>query len=257
MSFHLAGYFVSIGQTANTDVPVITDDVLPILNNHFVARQPFNLIAAYASSATLSRARLDSGTLRFYGQPYIRPINVGLLPANNPNQWLIWEKPFLLPQGEEIALQATSGLAMGNENAYGLIWLQDMFEPIPPGPVWPVRWTSTTTSVIQKWTTLTYTMETALPAFRFAMVYSEVQSAHIIAHRWIFDAPQLWRPGFLGITGLGNRNPYWEGLYRFGQMGQFINQSLPRVQVLTDTADSSFEGYMHIVPLTKLSSMSV
>lgn len=248
MSFHLAAYTELIDNTANTDVNALTDDVLTILNNHFILRQPMKLIAAWMAAATLSRARFDSPTIRFYGNPYVRPINVAALPANNPNMAWYDEKPIILPAGEELAVQATSGIAMGTERFTALAWLQTMRDPVPAGTPYSVRFTSTTAAVANSWTTLTITLESSLPTGAFAMVGSECQSTNQFAHRWIFDE-QIERPGFLSITGLGNRQ-FWES-YRqpFGTMGRFTNVALPRLQVLANGADATHEGYLTLVKL--------
>jgi hypothetical protein len=67
-------------------------------------------------------------------------------------------------------------------------------------------------------------------------------------HRWIFDE-QVYRPGLPSIATEANRAPYYLQTMPWGEMGRFVNTSLPRLQVWTDTADASFVGYLYVIPL--------
>lgn len=248
MSWHVAAYTVLLGTTANTDVPALSDDVLTIFNNHFLLRRSYSLMAAWAGSATLSRVRFDSPTLRFYGNPYVRPVALGALPLTNPNTMQLWTKPIVLPAGEEIAVQATSAIAMGTERFTAVVMLGASQESVPAGNVYWVRATSTTAAVVNSWTTVAYTMETGIPTGSYAMVHSEVQSTNAIAHRWLFDE-QVERPGFLSVTAVTNRQPDDFYQLRYGTMGRFVNTSLPRLQVLANVADAAHEIYIGLIPL--------
>lgn len=153
----------------------------------------------------------------------------------------------MMPAGEELAIQATSGLAMGTERLTALIALQDMPEPIPAGTPYAVRFTSTGAANANAWTTIAFTMDQSFPTGTFDMIASEVQSTNAIAHRWIFDVQQP-RPGFISLTSLANRGNWWQYLFRYGKMGSFINTAMPRLQVLCNAGDASHEGYMWVVP---------
>jgi len=250
--YHTAAYYVALGQTANTDTPAITDGVLTITNGHFRFVQAMQLLGAYASSATLSRARLDSPTLRIPGDPYIWPINAALLPATITPVMALDRVPWQLPIQEEVALQLTSGLACGTEHAYGVIWVGSGITPVPPGRVQWARLTSTTTSVVQTWTNITLTFESALPTGNWCCVGSIHVSTHAVAHRLIFPG-QVWRPGNISQTAVGN-----QGFRRFnyewslGEMGRFTNDNPPQCEVLTDTADSSHSLFLALVPVGSL-----
>lgn len=246
MTWHVADYTVAIGTTANTDVPALSDDVLSIQNSHFILRSPMKLLWAHALSATLARVRFDSPTMRYYGNPFIRPINVAALPGNNPNIGMYSDHAIVLPAGEEIAIQGTSAIAMGTERLHVTLGLEDHFEPPPAGNRYTVRFTGTATATANAWTTVAYSLDQALPAGKFVMVDSELVSTTIVAHRWIFDE-QISRPGFLGTAALGNRMPYEFYREMFGRMGAFWNTALPRLQVLCTAADTAQEGYCTLV----------
>lgn len=243
--YHLACYTEAIDNTADNDVTALADDILTIQNNHFILQQPMKLIAAYAGSATLSRAKIASPTMRQVASPFIRPISVALLPPTNANVWILDQQPFSLVPFEEIQMQATSGVAM-TERFTGLIWLQDMDVPIPSGNLIPLRFTSTTAAVANTWTTLTIAFADTVPTGQYAMVLSECQSTNALAHRWIISN-QYWRPGHLGFATLGSRLPYAISKGQFGLMGYFKSNDLPRLQVLANAADAAHEGYLYAI----------
>lgn len=250
--FHIAAYFTaSLSTVANLDVPALSDQVLSISNNHFRLVDGMQLLGAAGMSATLQRIRLDSPTLRIQGNPYILPPNVGATPIAEGRFMDLSKYPLQLPVREEVAMQATSGIAMGNENFTGLIVLTPNITPAPPGRIFWVRATSTTTAVVNSWTTLTLTLESALPSGYFSVVGSRVQSTTGQAHRFIFPG-QVWRPGNLSVVGLGNRAPdsSWNGA--FGEYGRFVNDNPFQMQVLCNAADTAHEIYIGLVQVGSL-----
>jgi hypothetical protein len=249
--FHLSAFFVSISTTADTDVPAVVDDILTIQNNHFVLQRPYQLLAGAAMSATISRAKLASPSMRQIASPYIRPLILAAKPPTNPNIWLLDHNPFIIPPFEEVQMQGTSAIAMGNENFTGLIWLADNITPLPIGNIIPLRITSTTAAVANAWTSIALTFTDTLPSGVYAMVFSEHRSANGIAHRWIFSN-QLERPGFMSMTNLTDRLPYAQAKGQFGVMGRFRSNDLPRLQVMCNAADASHEVYAHIVRVGNL-----
>lgn len=243
--YHLCAYTETIDNTTDNDINAVVDDILTIQNNHYVLSQPMNLLAAAVMSATLSRAKIASPSMRQIASPFVRPINVAATPGNNPNVWLLDRNPFLIQAFEEIQVQATSAVAM-TESFAAFLWLGDQVTPSPAGNVIPLRWTSSTAAVIGSWTTLTITFADTLPSGVYTMVGSECQSTTGRAHRWIVPN-QLWRPGMLSYTALSQRTPYAMSLGQFGQMGRFRSNDLPRPQVLCTAADAAHEGYLSVI----------
>lgn len=245
MSFHLCNYnAAALAAVANTDIPAIQDGYLPILNNHFVLPTSMMILKAHSGSATLQRTRLDSPTIRLYGNPHLRPVQQSLLPGSSPPVVWLNRRPFVLPAGEEIAVQATATGAGEHHNTQ--LWLFDGPPiAIDPGPIFAVRFTSTTAAVGSAWTLLTITLDQALPSGVYQMVFSELFSTTGIAHRWIFDQKTL-RPG--QMSQLSEFNAFNILSYQFplGVMGRFTNTSLPRLEVLCDAADASHIGYIHL-----------
>jgi uncharacterized protein YejL (UPF0352 family) len=248
--FHTAGFTVSLGNTADTDVPAISDDILTILNNHFVLRRPLDLIAAASMNTNLDRAKIASPSMRQIASPFIRSVIGALVPGSNPNMWLLNDNPFRIPALEEIQVQATSTVA-GPQQHTTVVWLRDTHDPIPFGNVIPLRFTSTTAAAANAWSTVPITFSDTLPSGRFAVALSEVVSANAIAHRWIFSG-QEYRPGFLSFTSAQNRHPYAIAKGQFGSLGTFRSVDLPRLQVLCNGADAAHTGWLHVVRIGDL-----
>lgn len=242
--FHLSGYTVAIGTVADTDIPAIVDDIMTIQNNHFVLSQEHMLICAAAMSATISRAKLASPSMRQIASPYIRPVIAAAIPPANPNLWVLTQSPFRIPPFEEIQMQGTSGVAM-TERFTGLIWLSDGYVPAPPGNIIPWRWTGTTAAVANTWTTVTATFADTIPTGLYSIVGSEHFSTNGQAHRWIIPN-QLKRPGTVSMAANSSRQPYATNLQQFGLWGTFRSNDLPRPQVLCNGTDNSHEGYLYI-----------
>lgn len=243
--FHLAAYSASVVNTANIQLNAVSDDVLFIQNNNFMAQQDMQLLFAAAMSVTISRARLNSPSMRLVAPKYIRPVIAALAPGSNPNVDYDTENPFILRGLEEITAEVTHANAMA-ERVTVLMGIADRVTPIPRGPIYPLRVTSTTAAVASTWTTISLTFENQLPQGVYAVVGAEMQSATLQAFRFIFDN-QYWRPGFFGLTALTGRNNLesYQGI--FGEWGRFRTTNLPRCQVLATAADVSYEGYINVV----------
>jgi hypothetical protein len=248
--WHTCIYTASNGAGAtNADTPALTDSgVLFIINNHFLFQKPMTLVAAYASGASMSRARLDSGNLRYYGNPYIRPFNPALLPGSNPNMMLLWDNPMILPAREEIAAQL-SNTAGAPEREYLALFLMSNYMPATPGPFWAVRYTGSTAVVANTWTIEPFVLETALPSGTYDMIDLDTQSTNGIMARMFFDT-QFYRPGTLMFNAIGNRDV---DVWRPGILGKmnvqpFVNDRLPALEILANAADAAFEGYFYLKP---------
>lgn len=243
--YHLCDYTASLGSVTNNDTAALADSILTIINGHFLLPFDLGLYAAAAFQANLSRVRLTSPKLRQTNPLYLEPINLSAPGVNNPNVLSFFDAPVILKGQEEVEMDVTTSAA-GPAQYHGLLWLADTIVPPPAGDVFFLRATSTTTATANAWTLLSYTLETQLPAGRYAMIYSETQSASGVAHRWIFDN-QFLRPGNLSFIALGSRNYHRFYEYAMGVMGYFYTYSLPRCEVLCTAADAAFEMRMAVV----------
>lgn len=247
MPFHLAAYFESINNVTNEPVSALADQIIPITNNNFILPKPYDLVACMAGSATATRARINSGSIRQVNPTYIRPINLSLLPGTNPNVMMMFENPFRLQAHEEISIEA-SGAAGGAENFHALMWLAAGWKLAPQGRMYRMRFTHATTVTANVWSDVVYTLETSLPAGTYAMVGSDYFGTTAWAHRWVFDG-QFERPGSIGVATAGLRVPYMLEHSLLSTWGEFKTYSLPRLQVACNAADTSGEGYMNVIQI--------
>lgn len=245
MPHHTVAWFESINNVTNEPVAAVVDDIIPITNSNFIPYRDYDLIALQCGSATATRARLNSGTIRQVNPSYIRPINLSLLPGTNPNVMMMFDNPFRIKAHEELALEA-SGAAGGAENFHGVGWFSTGLRPAPQGRIYRMRWTHATTVTANAWSTCTLTFETGLPAGKYAVVGSDYFGTTGIAHRWIFDG-QVERPGTMSYATAGLRHPYHLEQNLISTWGEFFTYSLPRLQAFCNAADTSGEGYMNVV----------
>lgn len=244
--FHTLANFVSIGQTVDTDVTPVQDDIVLIQNSHFVFQQDVQLLFAAAMSATLTRCKISTPKTRQITNPFLRPIIGGALPGNNPNIADYRANPFHLKGLEELVVQATSGLAMGNENFTSVMGFSLAPDPMPSGDVFTLRGTSTTAATVNKWTSITVTWQDNLPAGGYACVGFVHESTNGQASRLIFQN-QVWRPGGISVGALTNRTHAMFEKGGLGVWGRFLQTAMPVPQVLCNAADASHEVYMDLI----------
>jgi hypothetical protein len=250
--FHLAAYSLATNTNAgNVDTPAVTDSVLTISNNHFRLVDNMSLVGAAVASPTIVRARLDSPTLRIPGNPYVIPVNAAAQFVDRQKLMDWSQTPYQLPTREEIALQTTISAA-GPEVTNGFIWLSlGGLNNIPPGkPQW-IYLTSTTAAVANTWTTLQMTFQTSLPTGYWAVTGSVHQSATALAHRFFFPG-QIYRPGFLSHTTEGFKAWRWNYNGALGEMGRFVNDNPPQINVYCTAADAAHNIYLQLVQVGSL-----
>lgn len=245
---HTVAFNVDLGTTANTDVPAITDNVLTISNNHFLPQNDWQVIFAAAMSATLNRARIVSPTNRQITLPFIRPIILAATPGDDVGVADFREHPFRIRGLEELAIEASSDIAMGTESCTVVLGLSQRQDPVPMGNIFTMRGTSTTASVADTWTTITVTWADILPEGVYGVCGLEVIGATQVAGRLILE-DERFRPGGLAVTSIGQRNHQMFRKGGLGMWGRFRSTALPQVQVLNTAAVSVHTVYMDLIRL--------
>jgi hypothetical protein len=250
--FHLAAATVSIGQTANTALTPISDQVLTINGNFFMLPNDMKLQAAFAMSTTLNRARLNVPSLRLVALPQIRPIMTGNAGPTDPSVQDLRGIPLTIPGLENFGVDATSDLGMGNEQCWGTLWLSNGdLTPAPAGELITIRFTGTTAAVANTWTDITMAPDDALGEGDYAIVGGDWVSASAIAFRLILNN-QTERPGGLGIAAIGSRAWYPQYGGGMGTWGRFRSTALPRFQALCRTTDNAHTCFLQVVRLAPI-----
>jgi hypothetical protein len=250
--FHLLAFeeLVTAGST-DEQLDAIPDPVFTQGSGlEFQAFQGLEVIAAYASGASITRAQLVTPTLRPFGNHQIDPINPALLPAPDPNVQDLRSSRVRINPGELIRMESSNNLGAATEQHYGLLFVTDPGTDLAPNlnGVSVLRFTATPVGVAQGWSALaSVTLPANLPPGDYNVWGLTVQGAALVAARLRFPS-QLWRPGVVAKTTLGDRS-HWMQYGKLGLFGTFNNLSLFQLEVLANAAGAvSVEGRLWITP---------
>jgi hypothetical protein len=249
MSHHTAVFAVNIGQTVATQLPAVTDQILPQDgSSNYLPQANLSVIMAALMSATMDRGQIVSPPYRQIALPYIYPVIEALNPPNIPAILDLSQNPLRVSAQNPFGVTATSDLAMGNERATAVINLRDNYIPAPVGDVYTLRATGTTTLVANAWTSVPLTFDQPIIQGRYSVLGGDVISLHGCAWRLTMDG-YFFRPGGLCATALGNRSPAVQYWGNWGEWGQFQNTSLPRLEVFATAADTAQTLFLQVVKI--------
>ena len=109
-----------------------------------------------------------------------------------------------------------------------------------------MRGTGATTLTVDRWSLVDVTWEQSIPTGSYVCVGLGAQSANCIGARLSFDN-QSDRPGCVGMSSVENREHQMFRKGGLGTFGLFTSTSLPEVEFLADTADTTQEVYLDFV----------
>lgn len=249
MMHHLAAYTESFTGTTEDDTTAAADSQLTIQNNHVLPQRPVDLVFWGGASATASRQRLNTPTIGNVTSPFLRDLSVAANFGIPQRLASYVDNPMRLEPLEEIQIFHTHTAAVAEQN-YAFLGLMLERIPSPAGRVYTIRGTATGTLTANAWTNVgTITWQNNLPTGRYACIGGTFFSATALAGRFAFEN-QVWRPGGLGIVGLGNPT---DRIFRNGVLGvwgYFFNYAMPQVEMFASAADVSEEVTMDIVRLS-------
>ncbi len=247
MAHHTCVFSSSVTNGTEGDVTAVSDQVLPVQNNHFLPQSDFPIVYVGACGVNLSRARLVTPTFRSMTTPFIRPIS-NTAAWQYPQRFLnLKEESLIARKLEELQVLAFNGDA-APQRMTAVLGLQTRPEAAPLGPNYVLRGTSTTAATANAWSDVTVTWQDTLPQGTYAIVGGEHQSATGVCWRLILEN-EFYRPGGLSINALTNGA---DRLFRSGGLGawgRFQNNAYPNLQVFASSADASHEFYLDIVKL--------
>lgn len=237
--FHLLAYGSnSVDASAgNVQLNAIAEQVFNRANNSFQMPQSHYLLLASAAGLDLSRARLNTGSLRSRGFPQIFPVNITEEYPSRPGVMDLRPYPILLRDQEDVRVDITNAAA-GAANV-GL-WVS----PTPPNlninyrDVRAIRFTASVTAVDTGWSNPgTMSFEDTLEGGTYAVYGMVAQGANIIFARIIFQ-DQVLRPGCIGNIASGDipSSIFMGGM---GKWGQFSTYSPPQIETLETAAGAS------------------
>lgn len=245
--FHLACYNATVTALGtNTDISAITDQAITISNSHYVLTEPGRLLGAYAQGTSITRARVNTPKLRATTLPYIVPVNRAVLPGNLPpfQSWHTY--PLMLDPIDEIAVETSNDLAVGTEVHTLGLFIGLGQRPLPSGPVYTVRATSSFTAVSGAWTAGAFVLDQTLPAGRYAVVGMSFIGANAVFARLIFPG-QYYRPGTFGETSFGNQDFGAVRMGSLGLLGEFDSIAQPQVEIFCNGVNTSQTTFMDII----------
>jgi hypothetical protein len=245
---HVSANYGTVAQTAEIDLPAITDSYFTIQNSHFLPQRTSKILFAASMGTLLTRSRISTPTLAVITTPYIRDISPAL-NAGNPQIFCNYSQdPLQVNPLEEVVVYHVDSAATSESNCSILGW--DMgAAPQPAGTVFTIRGTGAGTLAAGAWTNCgTITWQNQLPTGLYAIVGAVFQSAGCIAGRLVLENTP-WRPGGLGIVTITNRT---DPLFRMGNLGiwgQFHNYAMPQVEFLSSSADTTEEIYLDLMKI--------
>lgn len=258
LNLHLLAYTGSLGNGTDTQCNALGDSVLTITNNNFLMQRDSRILFGWAGGATLTDARYNAPSFANYGDVYAHPVHRSATAASNPPVWYPDYQPVKVKANEELKVKINDGISgTGVERVTVLALIcgdNDTADPIPDGPIYTFRYTSTTSVTANAWTQLAITWTTTPPPGVYAVIDNHVMSANGIAWRIIFP-PRIWRPGnLMNVNQYDNRwNP--EKPFVFGSLGYFRVPVYPLIEVLCNSTDSSFTGFLTVKRMGNLQDL--
>lgn len=244
---HTIAWRVSLAASAvATDMTPVTDGIMTVQNAHFLPQKDYFLQYAYFGAAEALRARFITPNWRQISTPWIRPVNLAIVPLDEPNIADYTKNPLRIRGLEELQVegyQANVGALIG----VAVAGISDTpLTPVPMGDVIAMRGTGTTTATAGAWTQATITWQDTLPNGQYAVVGLGAIGVTMIAARLIFE-DQVLRPGALAQSLVSGNPP---AIFRDGSLGiwgRFNAYRIPSVEIFCNAADTAQEIYLHLM----------
>jgi hypothetical protein len=233
-----------------TDLSTIKDPHVSQTDLRYVIPEAVrNLAGAFAASANITEAHLETPSLRRVAPLCISPLNAGSVKPTSPVRFMdMFDNPLPL-----VATEQLSAKVAGSETAAAdfvvIAFLSD--GPVRPvtGPYYTVKTTASTTLQPWQWTPVTPTFETSLPVGRYQIIGLRAQSPNLIAARIVVPG-QPWRPGVLGVNTVTDKEA---DRFRFGRAGVLAEFDIStgfQIECLAAAADTSEVFWLDLVPVT-------
>lgn len=257
--FHLLAYNVNAGaNAADTDMTAAVDAEFSRRNSHYIFSEQYNLIGAYAAAPSLLRVRTNIPSINAIGRHQVYPINVDADVPADPDVQDLRDYPMPLPMNEEVALEVTNNLAMGNEQTYGFLWVAPPAwnKNLPRGlQQLNIRATGAVAAVAQSWSSAgALTFADNLRGGWYAIVGAQCFDALTLALRFIFPKAPMYqgrklRPGILCQQSFAEK-PWRAQSLGYGEFGRFHSFEPPQIEIYaSNTAASVQEIRLDIVYL--------
>jgi hypothetical protein len=190
--------------------------------------------AALANDASVSRAQVQSPSLRAFANLDVEPIVAAAVFGSPPESLFHPDSPIAVAADEALNFAILSDPAAAAIH-YGLLWLADKALERVNGNIFTVRATATVAQTTTTWVNGNLTFSQTLPAGRYRIVGMRARSADAVAARLVFPE-QVARPGVPVLNAIGDNDP-WTFRYGYaGVFGEFPHTNPPTVDVLGGAA---------------------
>lgn len=244
---HVAAYYGSVAASAQAySLPAINDQILTIVNGHFVIPDIANLGALFVLGTDINKARVNTPSLRYVGLPYAQKTNLAMPYANPPviNDYL--GDGIILPKIDEIALEVYNSDGTNAHNALVGMWLNLGTQPMAAGPQYALHGTATITGVTGAWASGTLSLDQTLPSGRYQVTQLDVVAANGALARLIFPGAS-YRPGTIVRQAFSDLTPWLFEDGAFGVLGAFDSINLPNLEIFCTGTCTAQDVFLTVV----------
>jgi len=243
----------AVAPQTDTDLPVVNDPSVTILNNHPIFPVPTWLQWVWAGGASLSRVRLSMPKWRYITRPVVEPVDQQAAPLSDNYRTMEYYRHGLsLHPIEELQVLRTNTGA-GAERDYCVISVGDNNRNVPMGDMYSTRGTTAFTPTNNVWGSGALSLDDTLQVGRYSIIGLRVVNAGSVAGRLIFPGapmsnawPQI-RPGIISSNGVNGGGLIWARYGIQGVYGEFESYALPQLEMLVNAAAANPECLLDIV----------
>jgi len=202
--------------------------------------------AALTGATTITRAQIESPSLRTTNNLDIEPVVDGIVFGNEPEIILHPQNPIPVSASEDInfLFNTDHASAIGH---YGLVWFADgALQPVN-GEIYSIRATAAAGLSAGEWVNSNLTFAQNLPIGRYAIVGMRARGTNLVASRLVFVGG-IHRPGVPAVNAISDRDDQRFRHGKMGLFGEFHTNTPPTVDCLGVT-DSTQDFIFDIIRL--------
>ncbi len=249
--FHTLAFAAAALDATAGDVQLagVSEDLFQLNSSRFRIPENYDLIFSYIGGVGLTRARINTPSMRTRGFPQLFPLNVAVAPVTRPAVGDYRHHPIKLRYDEDLEIDITNAAAADAVCLVG-VTQQDMRNaPVPSDARW-VRFTASVTMTVLTWSApAVITFQESIDSGQYGVYGAGAVAADSVALRLIFNN-QYMRPGFL-VQPTAGLIPDAMFNKTLGLWGTFRNTVAPQIQGLGTVAGAeTIEGRLLISKLT-------
>jgi hypothetical protein len=205
--------------------------------NNYQLAVPQNIFAMFAGGVGLTRARINTGSLRARGFPQIYPLNATVKPPTPVALMTNEDFPIALQKEEDFRIDVTNGAA-NDVSVIAFITPDQFNRNVLTKDLRMIRFTATVTAIAQGWSSAgIIVLQDLLEGGVYDIYGMALQGPNIIAGRLIVQG-EFYRPGCLG-QALTTAVPGDIFMGQTGKWCSFNTYSPPQIETFESAAGAS------------------